>query len=189
MNIQTSYLCKVPVELWEEIFMIVSVPSSKEYTLIIKTESLNVERQVVTIVPFTLMHVCSHQSEITTRCPMLWASINVALWHKYFERRQKLVEMFLANSAPCPLNLKVGWHYSFPDCAQDTWEILKSHFSRSEQLFLNSAWDFGMHLLNPSCGQDITFENLLYFHTQRGGLSGISKADIDHPFSQALRRA
>ncbi|KAG7086077.1 hypothetical protein E1B28_003594 [Marasmius oreades] len=182
---------KLPREIWENIFHIACFSHSQGWyrSLIIRSDVYRGRRQKgILSVPIILTHVCSRWREIVTQCPRLWASIHIRLWEGYPRSGKKLVKMVLANSAPCPLTLRIFlFNYDvIRERVRATCEVLADHFSRCERLFVYFGASARIDPLTPFRGQNITFNNLGFFSFY-GNRS--DELDIDNPFCQALRHA
>ncbi|KAG7097883.1 hypothetical protein E1B28_005196 [Marasmius oreades] len=174
----TSVQRRVPVELWEKIFAIACLWKAGYFLEMTTTH----HGSHTMMFPILLTHVCSRWRNIATGCPRLWASISIDLAERYSNNTMKLVETFLANSAACPLDLRIlaSFNHTPDEYDRGMWKFLTDHFSRSKRLSFN----FYFNDTNPLTSfrdQDISFNDLSSFR------SFISPDD--NPFWKALRQA
>ncbi|KAF9267236.1 hypothetical protein L218DRAFT_985255 [Marasmius fiardii PR-910] len=186
-----SCVHKLPVEVLAEIFAIACSLSSEDgRSLTIKDGFPG----TANVFPIILSHVCSRWRDIVPGCPKLWASISVALRDDYYSRRaHQLIEIFLAKSGSCSLDLKADVGGLVKAASRDTWEALTRHISRSHRLHLNLGYCFNDPLaaFQYPRGQDITFNNLFSFHGDISveNLQYDAQYVVNNPFWKALHQA
>ncbi|KAJ8094946.1 hypothetical protein PM082_010162 [Marasmius tenuissimus] len=96
---------RIPVELWEQIFGLVSTTSGHSL-------QLEFTRKASTAPAIILSHVCSHWGNIMLNTPAIWASIKI-----HFAGRvphpslQRLLELYLSNSGQHPLRIELLGDY------------------------------------------------------------------------------
>ncbi|KAK1217652.1 hypothetical protein PQX77_019700 [Marasmius sp. AFHP31] len=129
---------RIPVELWEQIFTLVSTTDGHSL-------QLEVARRASTAPGIFLSHVCSHWRNIMLSTPAIWASIEIhfasdqvfpsLLPHPSL---QHLLELYLCNSRQHPLRIELSCDYfqfSIPESAQELYGTLIPHMQRCESLY------------------------------------------------------
>ncbi|KAF9258001.1 hypothetical protein L218DRAFT_1005530 [Marasmius fiardii PR-910] len=181
-----SAQCRVPTEIWEEIFALVCSLSESHCSLMIKYDT---EHYEVAAVPLILGQVCSRWRSIVACSPKLWASLYVELCREYPRCATKLVETFLTKSASYPLHLQVFLGSYRPESVQTTWTLLASHNSRFQQLYVVLSRASERRLRGML---KITFDNLAFISLDTSNIpfenSNVELA-LDSSFWKALSQA
>ncbi|KAG7096365.1 hypothetical protein E1B28_003809 [Marasmius oreades] len=181
----TSVQRRVPVEIWETIFLFACSGSSDDgYSLsMTMTPNLWSFATTVSAFPIVLSHVCRRWRAIVNSCPTLWSSISINGLRDFSTEHKILIETFLEKSAKCPLNLRAAedWSGRTPSVM---WELLKSHFlRRCGRLYLDLI---GFSSLDNFEETDITFHHLLSLRLD-SPIPG--ELNLNSPFWQAICHA
>ncbi|KAF9252426.1 hypothetical protein L218DRAFT_1010504 [Marasmius fiardii PR-910] len=123
------------------------------------------------VFPIVLSHVSSLWRAIALGFPRLWSSISIRFSGDIQPLgAKKLLESFLENSAECPLDLRVvvaSEIATWRKHALSSWDLLKCHYTRSENLVIENYSNFNRSAFDPFRGVASTefgiFHHLLSF--------------------------
>ncbi|KAF9258412.1 hypothetical protein L218DRAFT_964485 [Marasmius fiardii PR-910] len=182
---------KVPVEIWESIFMdacLLSSPDGFSFSMTLNNSKASLwESDKINIVmfPVIISHVCSRWRSIATGCSALWSSISIDL-SRFPQGRELALRTFLRRSSAHSIDLRISADIDNFRNRPTTWELLTYHFFRSKRLILTT--DISILNTLKSC-RDLnnTFHDLSLFCLQPSGYS--QPLDEDNSFWKALAQA
>ncbi|KAL0569025.1 hypothetical protein V5O48_012946 [Marasmius crinis-equi] len=174
---------RMPAELWEIIFDMVSKPPNQDgYSLDMYYYSRH-----LSMIPVTLSHVCSRWRDIALGCPKLWSSIRLE-FRDIPGHAHDVLRTFVRNAKGYPLQICMctvgqGTSQRYPD--QKCWEVLSEQFRRCSELVMESS-DFHTFLKRVPVPR-VAFANLAAFKAI--ARFGDDQLELEDWLIQALRCA
>ncbi|KAJ8082031.1 hypothetical protein PM082_007877 [Marasmius tenuissimus] len=179
---------RVPTEVWEAIFNIVSTApkdpkDGKGYSFILDFSSRrSVGQELPTMV---LAQVCTRWRAVARGSPRLWCTMSIELSALLADARGPL-SMYLTHSKNRPLEVSITFHrHLLSEHGHSAWGVIQNHLPRCKNFTLETR----DRLIDLPIPEGLSFPILESFSGSTTGLNGGSSTALSRAFQRAPKLA